>query len=65
MSKLQDYLGIAVTAAIEAGQKTLKYYNDDLDVLLKDDHSPLTQADLESNEVINSYLNKTELHPIR
>lgn len=61
MSKLQDYLDIAVTAAIEAGEKTIKYYKDDLDVLLKDDHSPLTQADLESNEVINYYLNKTEL----
>ncbi len=61
MGKLQDYLNIAITAAIKAGEKTLKYYKNEMEVLLKDDNSPLTQADLESNEVINYYLNKTEL----
>ncbi len=61
MTNSQDLLHVAVEAALKAGLKTLKYYKNDLDVLLKDDHSPLTLADLESNEVINKYLNQTDL----
>ncbi|MBN2524289.1 MAG: 3'(2'),5'-bisphosphate nucleotidase CysQ [Bacteroidales bacterium] len=61
MTNLHNLLHVAVKAALKAGSKTLKYYKNDLDVLLKDDHSPLTLADLESNEVINKYLNQTDL----
>lgn len=61
MTELQDLLNIAIKAALKAGKETLKYYKVELDVLLKEDNSPLTQADLESNEVINNYLSKTEI----
>ncbi len=38
--------------AIKAGEEILKYYNEDIAVKLKDDSSPLTKADLASNEII-------------
>ena len=38
--------------AIKAGEEILKYYNEDIEVKLKDDSSPLTKADLASNEII-------------
>ncbi len=49
---LKDLLNTAITA----GKATLKYYNTSLEIITKDDKSPLTQADLESNRVINEYL---------
>ncbi len=45
-----------LNTAINAGKATLKYYNTSLEIITKDDKSPLTQADLESNRVINEYL---------
>ena len=45
-------LELAIDAAILAGKKTLNFYNEELDVVVKDDNSPLTQADLESNTAI-------------
>ncbi len=59
MNNTQKLLNIAIEAALEAGKKTLKYYQSEIDVLLKDDNSPLTQADLESNKVIDGYLRQT------
>ena len=53
-----------IRAAIEAGYKILEIYNSsDYKVSYKKDNSPLTTADLEANNIINSYLEKTE-HPI-
>ncbi|MGD2034766.1 MAG: 3'(2'),5'-bisphosphate nucleotidase CysQ [Bacteroidales bacterium] len=55
----QEYLDIAIRSAIDAGSATLKFYSEETEVIYKDDNSPLTRADLESNRVINDYLNKT------
>lgn len=60
MSK-KKLLEIAINAALDAGKETLKYYNEELDVVIKDDNSPLTLADLESNKVIMDYLADTDL----
>jgi 3'(2'), 5'-bisphosphate nucleotidase len=49
-------LELAIEAAIKAGEKTLEYYQQKYDVFTKFDNSPLTQADLESNLIINKYL---------
>jgi 3'(2'), 5'-bisphosphate nucleotidase len=38
--------------AIKAGEEILKYYNEDIEVKRKNDSSPLTKADLASNEII-------------
>ena len=44
--------------AIQAGKAINKYYKTKTDILLKEDKSPLTQADLISNQVINDSLIK-------
>ena len=51
----------AVNAAIKAGEAILKVYEGDFTVEVKTDDSPLTQADLASNTVINSFLDKTAI----
>jgi len=57
-------LEIAVKAAVEGGAAIMEIYaKEDLGVEYKDDESPLTLADKECNDVINSYLIKTA-HPI-
>lgn len=61
MTNFFQWLDIALEAALVAGKKTLQYYGDDFDVIVKNDNSPLTLADLESNRVINEYLNKTKI----
>ena len=59
----KDLLKIAITAALEAAKKILKIYNesDDFDVQFKSNDSPLTKADLVSNQIIESHLNKTNI----
>ena len=52
-------LRIAIEASIDAGIEIMKVYAGDFDVELKSDASPLTFADKNANEVINSYLIKT------
>ena len=50
---MNQYLNIAIYAALKAGKEILKIYNfDDFKVQLKSDDSPVTKADLE----INSHL---------
>ena len=44
--------------AVEAGASIMEIYNKDFEVEYKDDKSPLTQADLKSNEIICSSLEK-------
>ena len=56
---LKEELKIAAEAAIEAGKEILKVYESDFDHEIKDDKSPLTLADKNANEIINSYLLKT------
>lgn len=41
-----------IKTAKEAGEKILTYYSADIEVMDKSDDSPLTQADLASNEII-------------
>jgi 3'(2'), 5'-bisphosphate nucleotidase len=53
----------AIEAAIHGGAEIMKIYQNDFHVEVKDDNSPLTVADKNANDIINSYLIKTE-HPI-
>lgn len=41
-----------VETAIKAGEATLQYYNEEIEVERKDDNSPLTKADLASHHII-------------
>ena len=43
---------IAINAALEAGKEILKIYNSDFSSKMKDDNSPITEADLKSNKII-------------
>ncbi len=57
----KERLSIAAKAAIEAGIEILKIYeSDDFGVQSKKDDSPLTQADLAANTIINAYLKNTD-----
>ena len=46
------------TIALKAGEIIMEIYNKDFSVEYKDDKSPLTQADLKSNEFICTNLEK-------
>lgn len=54
-----DYLEIAIQAAYLAGKKILNVYTQDFAVISKSDNSPLTEADIQSNEIILQTLKQT------
>lgn len=56
MKKEKELLELAIEAALIAGEQTLKFYKQEMDVIVKDDHSPLTLADLEANQIITDML---------
>lgn len=58
---LSPLLKIAIEASIDAGKEILKIYNTDFSVEVKTDESPLTLADKNANDVINSFLENTEI----
>lgn len=52
MNNIKTKLDIALQAAFEAGEAILSVYQEDFEVMMKDDQSPLTLADLASNSII-------------
>lgn len=62
MTDISEKLDVAIKASVEAGKVIMEVYNNvDFGTRQKDDHSPLTDADLAANEVINLFLEGTEL----
>ncbi|MBC8517213.1 MAG: 3'(2'),5'-bisphosphate nucleotidase CysQ [Nitrosopumilus sp.] len=53
-------LDIAIKAANEAGRAILEIYQGDYETSTKNDDSPITDADLKSNEIIKKILSQTE-----
>jgi len=53
-------LDLAINAAIEAGNAILEIYQSDYETSTKNDDSPITDADLKSNEVIKKILSQAE-----
>ena len=51
-----QYLNDVIDTIILAGEKVREIYESDFQVDTKDDNSPITKADLESNKIIKSYL---------
>ena len=47
-----------VNISIDAGKVILNYYNENIDVIYKDDESPLTKADLASHKIITDSIKK-------
>ena len=58
---LKENLITAIKASLEAGKAVLEIYDRDFNVNYKDDKSPLTEADLVSNEIINKFLIDTSI----
>jgi 3'(2'), 5'-bisphosphate nucleotidase len=57
---MDKYLQIAIMASLEAGKVIMDVYNTAFEVEIKDDKSPLTEADKRANIIINLHLEKTE-----
>ena len=58
---INEHLKIAIKASLEAGDIIMKIYDTPFDVELKNDKSPLTEADKQANDIINSYLKPTKI----
>ncbi|WP_340076219.1 3'(2'),5'-bisphosphate nucleotidase CysQ [Leptobacterium sp. I13] len=58
---LNDNLKIAIEVSVKAGIKILEIYNQEFEIEEKKDNSPLTKADIMSNDVINEYLSQTQI----
>ena len=52
-------LGKIIDGMINAGEKVLEVYETDFSTEKKDDDSPITQADIESNKILKEVLGKT------
>ena len=60
MTETTNLLEFIINATIEAGKAILEVYDDpDFSVELKNDQSPLTEADLASSTIINKFLKDT------
>jgi len=59
--QIDKNLLVAIKASIDAGNEIMKIYEQDFGFELKSDSSPLTIADKNANEVINKYLQKTNI----
>ena len=61
-----DFINVALDAAVLAGKKIMEVYNasEDIDFESKNDNSPLTIADKKSHDIIVSMLKKTGTHII-
>ena len=65
MKKISKDLSSAIKASIEAGKKILEVYlSENFELEFKDDDSPLTKADLMSNDAILSILKSESSIPI-
>lgn len=60
-AKESNWLKIAIEAAQKAGEKILQIYGEEFSVSYKEDKSPLTIADQQANDIIESYLLKTNI----
>ena len=49
-------------AMIKAGEKIREIYDTDFEVNKKDDNSPITKADLESNKILRTVLELSLIH---
>ena len=59
---MKNLLKTAITASLQAGKAILEiYHSEEFDVEIKGDNSPLTKADPASNNVIMSFLTKTNI----
>ena len=58
---MNNNLQLAIKASIKAGEAIMQVYETSFDVEIKEDKSPLTEADKNANDVINSFLKETKI----
>lgn len=58
---MNKHLSTALLAAIDAGSAIMKIYEAPFDVEIKEDNSPLTEADKAANDIINEFLEPTQI----
>ena len=58
---MRELLSIAIIASVKAGEAIMKVYSNKIDVVDKEDESPLTLADKNANKIINKYLVKSKI----
>ncbi|MGB0402751.1 MAG: 3'(2'),5'-bisphosphate nucleotidase CysQ [Salibacteraceae bacterium] len=54
----EDQIEGLLKTLFEAGKAILTFYNDEVEIISKSDGSPVTQADIASNQIITDYLNQ-------
>ena len=59
--QINKHLQIAIEASLKAGEIIMQVYDTPFNVEIKDDNSPLTEADRKANDIINSFLEKTPI----
>lgn len=59
MTKLFNEYKPAILAALEASEAIMEIYTHDIKEIIKEDGSPVTNADLSSSEIINKHLERT------
>ena len=57
----ESLLDAAITASLKAGKVIMEVYDTAFNVEIKDDKSPLTEADTKANDIINSFLIPTQI----
>ena len=58
---MRELLSIAIIASVKAGEAIMKVYSNKIDVVYKEDESPLTLADKNANKIINKHLVKSKI----
>jgi len=56
-------VSLAIQAALEAGKTVMHVYNQEFSSTLKNDNTPLTEADVKSNQIIQKFISDSG-HPI-
>lgn len=59
--EINKHLKTAIEASLKAGEVIMQVYDTAFDVEIKDDKSPLTEADKKANDIINSFLKPTPI----
>jgi 3'(2'), 5'-bisphosphate nucleotidase len=59
--ELNSDLKLAITASLKAGSVIMQVYDTAFDIEIKEDKSPLTEADKKANDVINGFLRPTNI----
>ena len=58
---MNTLLKTAIQASLNAGKAIMDVYDSDFSVEVKDDKSPLTEADKRANDIINTFLVPTKI----